>query len=241
MARPRKKPTWVFVCGDHLGCIDENRVLELDSNPDKSLLDELECPAADEVLIALRKSFSLTYPRNPFIDGLQNALSEIRRIGVEALKEMPEVLQELRLPPIPATINDPSVDRVKLFKYSFARTIDLAIKVKYEGRWRPLLKLIEYAPADPLVRTLREVVSDTFAEMHDEDQHEETLKRIRERIWEVLPPFNTVLDDIEIERIAERPPPEDADPVSNESDSEAHDQRTNDANASVSGADRSDS
>src|SRR4051794_27299402 len=97
MSRPRKKPIWVIVCADHLGCIGENRVLDLESEPEKNLLDELECPLADEVLIALRKSFSLTYPRNPFIDGLQQALSEIRRIGVEALKDIPEVVQELGL------------------------------------------------------------------------------------------------------------------------------------------------
>ena len=57
----RKKPHWVIVLADTLGCIDENRVLDGDAEPVKNLLDELQCPVADEVLIALRKSFSLTY------------------------------------------------------------------------------------------------------------------------------------------------------------------------------------
>src|SRR5205823_11852241 len=125
---PRKKPAWVIVYANDLGCIDENKVLDPDSEPEKSLLVELECPVADEVLIALSKSFSVTYPQNPFVDGLQQALSEIRRIGVEALKEMPEVLQELRLPAVPATMADTSAHRAKVFKYSLARSADLAIK-----------------------------------------------------------------------------------------------------------------
>ncbi len=98
MPRPRKKSTWLVVCADHLGCIDENRVLDLESEPKKNLLDELACPLADDVLIALRKSFSLTYPRNPFIDGLQQARSEIRRIAGESL----QYLDSLQLLPCPS-------------------------------------------------------------------------------------------------------------------------------------------
>src|SRR5579885_2578447 len=79
MTRPRKTPVWVIVLAEILDCIDENKVLDPGSEPEKSLLGQLQCPAADEVIIALRKSFSLTYPRNPFIEGLQQALSEIRR------------------------------------------------------------------------------------------------------------------------------------------------------------------
>jgi hypothetical protein len=224
MGRPRKKPLWVIVLADDLGCIDENKVLDLESELEKSFLDDLSCPAADEVLIALRKSFSMTYPRNPFVDGLQQALSEIRRIGIEALKEIPEVLEELRLPSIPATMADASAHRAILFKYSLVRSADLAIKVQYEGKSRSLLKLLEPVAADPLIRTLREVVSDTFSEMHSEEQPEEALKRIRDRIWDVLPPFNSFLDDIEIEHIAERPRMEDTAASSEEHDSDADDQ-----------------
>jgi hypothetical protein len=171
MARPRKTPVWVIVLADNLGCIDENMVLNPGSEPKKSLLDELLCPVADEVLIALRKSFSLTYPRNPFIDGLQQALTEIRRIGVEALKEMPKVLEELRLAPVPGTTADAAAHRAIVFKFVLARSADLAVKVQYEGKSRSLLKLLDPYPADQLVRTLREVISDTFSEMYSDEQH----------------------------------------------------------------------
>lgn len=204
MGRTRKKPLWFILLAENLGCIDENRVFDPEAEPKTNLLDELQCPAADEVLIALRKAFSLTYPRNPFVEGLQQALAEIRRIGVEALKEIPEVLQELRLPPVPATMADASIHRAFVFKFSLARAADLAIKVQYEGKTHSLLKLLDPFPADQLVRTLREVVSDTFSEMHNEEQYEETLTGIRDRIWDTLPPFNILLEEIEIEPIAER-------------------------------------
>jgi hypothetical protein len=40
--------------------------------------------------------------------------------------------------------------------------------------------------------------------MYSEGQHEETLKLIRNRIWDTLPQFNELLKEIEIEPIAER-------------------------------------
>jgi hypothetical protein len=147
MARSRRNPLWVIVLAESLDCIDEDHVLDPESEPKKSLLKELNCFVADEILIALRKSFSLTYPRNTFAEGLQQALAEIRRIGVEALKEIPEVLQDLRLSPVPGTMADASASRGIVFKFSLVRSADLAIQVKYEGRTRSLLKLFDPHPA----------------------------------------------------------------------------------------------
>src|SRR5688500_16654835 len=102
MGRRSKKPIYLIVEAGVLCAIGKERVLDFDSHPKESLLGELQCPHFDDVLIALRKSFSLTFPRNPFIDGLQEALREIRRIGVDALRTMPEVVEELNLKPVPA-------------------------------------------------------------------------------------------------------------------------------------------
>ncbi len=201
MARTRKTPVYMIV-GDAIGCIGKDRVLDLDSDPAEPLCDELQCPIADELLVALRKAFTLSYPRNPFIDGLNQALQEIRRVCVEALIEMPEVLEELKLPKIPPIMDDPRVGRTHVFKYFLARTSDLSIKVKYEGKSQPLLKLLEPVAADPLIRTVREIISMTFSEMFSEEQHEAVLRRIRDQIWEVLPPFNEYLISIEVEPIA---------------------------------------
>jgi hypothetical protein len=193
---------YVVVPAEHLMCIGKERVLELDSDPEENLMDELQCPVADDVLIALRKAFSLTYPRNPFIDGLQKELAEIRRIAVEALKPIPEVLAALGLKPVPAVEDDKALKKVFLFQFAFAKRVDLRLTVKYEGKSRQLLNLLEVFPADPLVTTLRIIVTDTFAEMHNEAEHENALRGIRERIAAVLPPFNELLESIEVEPIA---------------------------------------
>lgn len=57
-----------------------------------------------------------------------------------------------------------------------------------------------------MIKVLRDTVSDTFSELYDEDQHEAVLLSIRERIWEVLPQFNDILDEIEVEPIARKEP-----------------------------------
>ena len=119
----------------------------------------------------------------PFIDGL----TEIRRVCVEALINMPEVLEDLKLPAIPPAIDDDRRGKAKVFIYFLARASDLRIKVKYEGKSRSLLNLLEPDSADGLIRTARETVSLTFSEMHSEEQHESVLREIRNKIWDVLP------------------------------------------------------
>ena len=203
MGRRRKQNRWSLVASDTVCCVSEDGVYDPESAPEKSLMDQLQCPVADEVLIALRKSFSLTYPRNPFMDGLQAAIAEIRRIGVEALKPMPEVLLDLGLPPIPQFIDDPIRKKVHLFLFMFARTDDLNITVKVKGKRRKLLDVAEHEDGTCLLTTLRAVVSDTFHEAHDEDQHSAILQGIRQTIHAVLPPFNVCLQAMEIEPIAE--------------------------------------
>ena len=54
-----------------------------------------------------------------------------------------------------------------------------------------------------MIRALRDLVSYTFDEMYNEEQHEEALRQIRMRIGEVLPPLNELLVSIEIEPIAD--------------------------------------
>lgn len=202
MGRPRKKPIYVIVAADVLGSISKDRVLDFDSEPDENLFEELPCPPADEVLIALRKAYSLTFPRNPFLEGFQEALGEIRRIGIDALKTVPEVVGDLGLKSVPAPTHEKTKPKVYLLKFCLARRADLQLKVKYEGKTQRLLSIVDEIPGDGLVETLRAIVSDTFSEMHNEEQHEEVLRHIRERIGAILPAYNELLAEIEIEPIA---------------------------------------
>jgi len=203
MGRPRKNPVYVIV-GDAVFCIDNKHVLDLDSDPEESLGDELQCPAADEILIALRRAFTLSFPTNPFIDGLTEALTDIRRVCVDALRDMPEVLEELGLPGIPPVSEDDQHSSAKLATCFFARAKDLRLRVSYEGKKHALFTLLQPDPADALIRTAREIVTATFSEMHSEEQHQAVILQIRNSIWDVLPAFNTYLIPIEVEPIAAR-------------------------------------
>lgn len=204
--RRRTKPIYVIV-GDAISFVGKDRVLDLESEtePDEPLCEELQCPIADEILVALRKAFTLSYPQNPLIEGLSEALAEIRRVCVEALIDIPEVLEDIGLPPIPPVIDDKRINRAKVFIFFLARASDLRINVRYEGTRRSLFKLLEPDPADALIRVARETVTLTFSEMHNEDQHAAVLKEIRNNIWSVLPEFNEYLVAIEAEPIAPKP------------------------------------
>ncbi|QDT48883.1 hypothetical protein Pan258_29300 [Symmachiella dynata] len=203
MGRKRKTPIYGIVAAEFLHSVGIDGVLDIDDKPEESLFDEAYCPIADDVLIALRKTFSLTFPQNPLIEGLREAMTEIRRIGTEALSEISGLREELGLKSIPGFEENDDQYKVRVYKYLFVRTKDLKIKVKYEGRTHSLFTLFDPVPADGLVRTLREVVSDTFSEMHDEEQFDEVLMGIREKVWDVLPEINPTLFSIGLEPIAE--------------------------------------
>jgi len=205
MGRKPKAKQYSIVVADDLCCVGEDRVFNAESDEDveKNLMEDLQCPIADEVLIALRKAYSLTFPRNPFVDGIRAEIAEIRRLGVEALKPMPEVLSDLGVAPIPMIDDDPVQYKVRVFQYVFARTEDIDISVKVGGKRRRLLDVAHHEKATALITTLRAIVSDTFEEAHNEDQLLAILRRIRERIQAVLAAFNPCLESIEIEPIAE--------------------------------------
>lgn len=197
MARSRKRSKYVIVDSSILCCIGPERVLDLEEDVEGSLADELECPIADPVLESLRRIFSLTFSENPFIDGTEKAVTEIRRLCVEALVEIPQILEDLKLAPIPRPLS--ARRNAHVFRYFFVKDDELKMQVQYEGRKRSLHRLIEKWPGDELVKMLRDVVSETFSEIYDEQQAEDTLRRIRSKIWRCLPAYNDLLIDIEVE------------------------------------------
>ncbi len=203
MGSRQSRSKYVIVQAGPLHWIDKDRSFDPGVELDKSFADELDCPVADSLVMALRRTFSLTYPTKPFVEGMAEAITEIRRIGTEVLVEMPEVLGELALKPIPRPLVDSRTPKGELFLFYLAKTSDLRITVKHENRKRSLLNLIGHMPADVLIRTLRTVVSDSFTEMHDEYEHRAVLRSMRSKVWAVLPAYNEVLREIEAEPIAE--------------------------------------
>lgn len=144
-------------------------------------------------------------PVESFIEGLTEALAEIRRLCVEALREEPQILADLELPPIPPVTESERSRKVSVVTCFFVRRDQLPPKVKYRGKSSPLAKLVPIVPADFLVRTARRTVAATFSEMFSEDQHDAVLKQIRQDIWNVLPAFNTFLEGMEVELISPMP------------------------------------
>ena len=201
MSKVAKSSKFVLLTPDLLDSVSKDFVLDLDEQHDDGAFAETRLHPIDDVLIALRKSFSLTYSRNPFIDGLQECQTEIQRICTDAIKCHPELLEELKLPPIPFVMDDPAESRTMMFKFALVRAKDLRVRVKYEEKRQSFFKLLGALGADHIIKTIRAVVSDTFVEAHDEEQHEEILSRIRQRIWQVLPDCNDVLDEINVERM----------------------------------------
>lgn len=215
MAKKRSSPVFVVVPAFLLDCVDDKKVLDLEAVESeeecRGPLSDLETYPADDLLASLRKAFTLTFPHNPFIDGIQNALTEIKRVCIDGIKSLPEVLETLDLKPMPFVIDDPLEGKAMLFKHVFVESKHLRIQVKYEGKRQSLFKLVDAPHGDEVIRAIRQIVTDTFTEAHDEDQHGDILMTIRHRIWNVLPQFNDLPDECEVERIAPIPDYDDED------------------------------
>ena len=211
MARPPKIPNYLICYADQLDCVSKEREYVPDSEHEESLMDELEWYPADGILTALRRCFSLTYSDEYSLKGRRKTVSQIRRVGVEALQAIPKVLTDLRLKPVPAANEESDAHKAQIFKFTLVRESQLPSKVTVQGKKRRYLDVLGYEVANPLIVTLRNVVGETFVEAFDEDQHDSVIKSIRCQIWQTLPAYNVCLDSIEIEPIAEfRPDEEEA-------------------------------
>ena len=194
---------------DLLDSVSKDFVLDLDEQYDDGVFAETQIFPIDDVLVALRKSFSLTYPSNPYIDDIKKCLVEIRQTCVDAIKPHPELLEELKLSPIPFIFDDPAETKSHLFKFALVRSKDLRVRVKFEGKRQSFFKLLEATPGDQIVRAIRHVVADTFKEAHDEDQHEAILETIRNHIWDAIGGRNEVFAELNVEPMPQRAKQED--------------------------------
>jgi hypothetical protein len=202
MGRPKKGPVRLIVYASALSRIAESDKQNFDGELEDNLLDKLQCPTADDVLSALRKCFSLTYPDEHSDDGYKLAIANIRDTARQALMPVgDEVLESLRLKPVGQPLPEDKF-KVDVLLFVFARKADLDIKALHEGKSVRLLDLLEHWPADDLIATLRRTLTISFSEMYTGDQHHDALNEIRHLIVEVLFPYNGLLEAIEVEPIA---------------------------------------
>lgn len=157
---------------------------------DLELRDELQFPLGDPILLALRESFTLTYPRRLDFIEPKEMLSRIREFAAAALKPIGEVLSKLKLPPVG-----------KFAQEDGAVTVFKVVIAPIEKVTTPL-NPVHYFPADPVIVALREVLTLSFSEAYSERDYARVFAKIRKLAAKALIPYNDVLEYLEIEPVA---------------------------------------
>lgn len=194
-------PTLILIySGDLASVEDEDRK---PYQPKESLLDKLQSPVGDGLLIALRRIFTATYDRDTTLVGLEKIIREIRHEAIEGLRGLERMLAALRLKPLgPGALPEDYGGTVH--KFSLARSRDLPRKVKVEGErgMRSFFELALWADAAPLLVALRKIVSITFGELITRKGYVEAVWGIRKLAADALVPLNKWLEEIDLEPIA---------------------------------------
>ena len=97
--RPRqRRPRLVLV---YVGDLDSTEIEDADgSGKPTSLLGKVDHFVADDLLIALRTIFTLTYSKDTSLASLEKTVREIRHATVGALRGLGPMLKTLRLKPL---------------------------------------------------------------------------------------------------------------------------------------------
>jgi hypothetical protein len=158
--------------------------------PDLELKDELQFPLGDPILLALRESFTLTYPRRLDFIEPKEMLSRIREVAAAALKPLGDVLTKLKLSSVGKFEQDEGA--VTVFKLVIA---------PIEKVTSPL-DPAAFVPADPVIIALREVLTLSFSEAYSERDYAQVFAKVRKLAAKTLIPYNDVLEYLEIEPVA---------------------------------------
>jgi len=195
-----QRSRFVFVyAGDLDGVTDDP---EEGSKERKSWLDQLEAPIGDELLVALRQAFTITYRQDYAEGAAERMLAEIRKLATDALRPCDAILRALRHKPLGA--DPPERHGAKVFKFVVASVRDLSRKVTVEDTKEKarFIDVVESAPADGALIALRKIVSLTFSEVFTKKDRRRLLWEIRHLAAEALVPLNAQLEDIEYEPVA---------------------------------------
>lgn len=131
----------------------------------ETLLELLQAPIADPCLEALRRIMSLTY-----FESLERTselrVRDIRALAMKPLGDLGKELEALKLPRVDADRSFEHDHSPQVFQYNIVPAKELRRRVKVEGSWRrqSLDEIFKHSPADPAIRTLREILSVTFRE-----------------------------------------------------------------------------
>jgi hypothetical protein len=158
--------------------------------PDFELTDEYMFPLGDPILLALRESFTLTYPRR--LDHIEpkQMLERIREVASQALKPLGDVLAQLKLPSAGKFVEEEGVATV--FKLVIAPADKVTPRIAPEA----------CMPADSVMIALREVLSLSFAEVYSDSDYAGVFAKVRNLAATTLIPYNEILEYLEIEPVA---------------------------------------
>lgn len=193
------RPRLVLIYADDLAATQD----EPGGPEPESLLDQLDTPVGDGLLIALRRILAATYCGDTGLDELEKTTSEIRREAINGLRGMGRMLATLRLKSLgPGEL--PEDHGPKVFKFCLAKTAALPRRVKVEGEAgiREFLELVRWADAKPLLATLRKIVSVAFGELITRKAYVQAIWQIRKMAADSLVPLNDWLEEIGLEPVA---------------------------------------
>lgn len=169
----------------------------------ETLLELLQAPIADPCLKSLRRIMSMT-----FFESLERTselcIRDIRALAIKPLGELGKELEALKLPRVDADRSFEHDHSAKVFQYNIVLAKELRRRVNVEGsrRRQTLDEIFNRIPADPVIRTLREILSMTFREATTPRQLDRILEEIRYAAAAALVPCNPILEQIEVEPVA---------------------------------------
>ena len=200
-AAHQKRVKFFFVHSSDLDAVKLDEDEKVDGA--ETLLELVQAPIADPCLVALRRIMSRTY-----FESLERTsevcVREIRALTIKPLGELGKELEFLKLARVDADRSFEHDHSPQVFQYNIVAAKELRRRVNIEGsRGRQRLdELFKLIPADPAIRTLREILTMTFREATTPHQLDRILEDIRYAAATALVPCNSILEQIEVEPVA---------------------------------------
>jgi hypothetical protein len=149
------------------------------------------CTLGDNVLAGFRSILSLSYLSRFEPGSFERQRLAIRAFALAALAPLAGILNDLKMPGVGPKR---STNELYIFKLVIA-----PVRLLKSASIDPGSCL----PADPAIRALRKVLSETYSEIHDVRGYTELLKRIHRISSKTLVPYQVLLEYLDIELVAE--------------------------------------
>jgi hypothetical protein len=144
---------------------------------------------ADPLLSTLRTCYSLTYYDSTLLTDPLSAITSIRALACNTLRQFTAELSALKLAPVGTPL---SAAPVLLYKLVVAPSSIVSVAIPPSAS----------KPADGIFNAIRTIITQTFSEVHGADDCARTLEKIRTEALKPLLDSNDLLDYLDLERVA---------------------------------------